>query len=134
MDDDSLEPACIYGDEGYEFPSMLPNLALEPLLYGTTALARSFYERVQSISTSIDNEFCDESQPVTFTLDSGSDVHVIQLHEAVKYFTSICASNLRVLGVSGATTRADLQGHLVISVQDDDGYLFNPLIDKVVDH
>ena len=62
---------------------------------------------------------------VTFTLDSASDIHVIQLKEAIKYFSEKSDSNLKVLGVSGNVTRADLQGHLVIVVEDDNGKKHN---------
>ena len=61
---------------------------------------------------------------VTFTLDSASDIHVIQLNEAVKYFSEKSESNLKVLGVSGQSTRADLQGHFVIVVEDNEGKMF----------
>jgi len=61
----------------------------------------------------------------TFTLDSASDIHVIQLKEAIKYFSEKSDSNLKVLGVSGNVTRADLQGHLVIVVEDDNGNKHN---------
>ena len=121
--DDSC-PEQIYTSEGSIDPvAMLSPLDLNPLLYCTKAEARSFYECAQSISSNSQN-ISTELLPVTFTLDSGSDVHVIQLDDAVKYFTSKCASNLKVLGVSGTTSSAELQGHLVIVVQDDLGVLY----------
>ena len=121
--DDSC-PEQIYTSEGSIDPvAMLSPLDLNPLLYCTKAEARSFYECAQSISSNSQN-ISTELPPVTFTLDSGSDVHVIQLDDAVKYFTSKCASNLKVLGVSGTTSSAELQGHLVIVVQDDLGVLY----------
>ena len=98
-----------------------PTPALEPLLIGTEKEAQSFYDCAHSVML----ETLDSSSGsplVKFTLDSGSDVHVIQLREAIKYFSEKSNSNLKVLGVSGNVTRADLRGHLVIVVEDDDGY------------
>ena len=69
---------------------------------------------------------------VTFMLDSASDIHVIQLREAIKYFSEKSNSNLKVLGVSGNVTRADLRGHLVIVVEDDGGNKHN--IDLEIAH
>ena len=66
-----------------------------------------------------------DSPVVTFMLDSASDIHVIQLREAIKYFSEKSNSNLKVLGVSGNVTRADLRGHLVIVVEDDGGNKHN---------
>ena len=117
-------PEPLYFSKGSIDPiPVLSSLDLNPLLYCTKAEAHSFYECAQSISSNSDF-LSSELLPVTFTLDSGSDVHVIQLDEAVKYFTSKSASNLKVLGVSGNTSSADLQGHLVIVVQDERGEMY----------
>ena len=101
-----------------------PTPALEPLLCGTEKEARSFYDCAKSAML----EHCENSSGdplVTFTLDSASDIHVIQLKEAIKYFSEKSDSNLKVLGVSGNVTRADLQGHLVIVVEDGNGNKHN---------
>jgi len=101
-----------------------PTPALEPLLNGTEKEAQSFYDCAHSVM--LENLDSSSGSPlVTFTLDSASDIHVIQLREAIKYFSKKSNSNLKVLGVSGNVTRADLQGHLVIVVEDDDGKKHN---------
>ena len=72
-----------------------PTPALEPLLCGTEKEARSFYDCARSAML----ENCENSSGdplVTFTLDSASDIHVIQLKEAIKYFSEKSDSNLRV--------------------------------------
>jgi len=53
-----------------------------------------------------------------FTFDSGSEVHLLTLSAAMSLFSDQQASNLRVIGVSGAAVRADLMGHLIIAVLD----------------
>ena len=53
-----------------------------------------------------------------FTFDSGSNVHVFTLDTALALFSRIGSSNLTVVGVSGSSTRADLLGHVVLSIQD----------------
>ena len=62
-----------------------PTPGLEPLLCGTEREARSFYDCAQSVVLDNDADNSGYSM-VTFTLDSASDIHVIQLNEAVKYF------------------------------------------------
>ena len=64
---------------------------------------------------------CASSDPVTLTLDSGSDIHLLTLDAAQKLFRNSERSQLSVLGVSGQSLRADLQGHLVIYVEASDG-------------
>jgi len=64
------------------------------------------------------NALSGEFKKFLFTIDSGSDVHVLTLEAAVKFFTVKQASNLRVTGVSGSSTRADVMGRLLISVED----------------
>ena len=59
-----------------------------------------------------------EMQQFTFTLDSGSEIHILTLAAAMQLFTAPQVSNLRVTGVSGSSTKADLMGHLVIAVED----------------
>ena len=54
----------------------------------------------------------------TFTFDSASEVHLLTLEAATQFFSAHQASNLRILGVSGTATRADLMGHLIIAVED----------------
>ena len=68
------------------FSEISPNPALEPLLNGTKREARSFYDCAKSIM--LENWDSSSRSPlVTFTLDSASDIHVIQLREAIKYFS-----------------------------------------------
>ena len=99
-------------DNGSMNSEISPTPALEPLLFGTEKEARSFYDCAKSAM--LENYENSSGDPlVTFTLDSASDIHVIQLKEAIKYFSEKSDSNLKVLGVSGNVTRADLQGHLV---------------------
>jgi hypothetical protein len=56
-----------------------------------------------------------------FMLDSGSQINLLTLETARAFFREQRVSNLRVLGVSGASKAADLAGHLVILVQAPDG-------------
>ena len=58
-----------------------------------------------------------ELQQFTFTLDSGSEIHVLTLDAAMKLFTAQQVSNLQIIGVSGSS-KADLMGHLIIAVED----------------
>ena len=111
-------------NNGSMISEISPTPALEPLLFGTEKEARSFYDCAKSAM--LENYENSSGDPlVTFTLDSASDIHVIQLKEAIKYFSEKSDSNLKVLGVSGNVTRADLQGHLVIVVEDDNGNKHN---------
>lgn len=111
-------------DNGSMISEISPTPALEPLLFGTEKEAQSFYDCAKSAM--LENYENSSGDPlVTFTLDSASDIHVIQLKEAIKYFSEKSDSNLKVLGVSGNVTRADLQGHLVIVVEDDNGNKHN---------
>ena len=59
-----------------------------------------------------------ELKQFTFTFDSASEVHLLTLEAATQFFSAHQASNLRILGVSGTATRADLMGHLIIAVED----------------
>ena len=55
-----------------------PTPALEPLLFGTEKAAQSFYDCAKSAL--LENYENSSGDPlVTFTLDSASDIHVIQL-------------------------------------------------------
>ena len=53
-----------------------------------------------------------------FTFDSASEIHLLTLPAATALFSNKQVSNLRVLGVSGVSTCADLMGHLIIAVLD----------------
>ena len=129
FEEDIQAPILIYGETGVEVLPIPPDHSLGPLIWGTESEAQSFYDYAHSFYFESENT---HAEPVTFTLDSGSDIHVIQLHEAIKYFSDKSHSNLKVLGVSGNTTRADLQGHLIIIVEDNKGTLFE--IDLGVAH
>ena len=61
------------------------------------------------------------SSSILATFDSGSDVHVLTVEAAQTLFASLSASELRIVGVSGSPTRADLKGHLVVMVESPDG-------------
>ena len=53
-----------------------------------------------------------------FLFDSGSDHHVLSLAAAQALFRDKQPSTLRVLGVSGQHTDAELQGHLILAIID----------------
>jgi len=57
------------------------------------------------------------------TIDSGADVHVLSYDDAMKLFQEIQASQLKVVGVNGASTTADVQGQLIITVEGNSGTL-----------
>jgi hypothetical protein len=54
-------------------------------------------------------------------IDSGADVHVLSYDDAIKLFQEIRASHLKVVGVNGVSTTADVQGRLVITVEGPSG-------------
>jgi len=56
--------------------------------------------------------------PFEFVFDSGSTHHILSFDAAVSLFRDPKKSNLRVLGVSGHHTEADLQGRLVLALED----------------
>jgi hypothetical protein len=60
-----------------------------------------------------------QSIPTIFsaTFDSASDTHLLSLEAAEALLTEKKESNLRILGVSGSTTRAELAGHLILEVE-----------------
>lgn len=58
-------------------------------------------------------------------IDSGADVHVLSYEAALLLFEAIKASELQVIGVSGARTRADVQGQLVVTLQGPSGVQYN---------
>ena len=59
-----------------------------------------------------------KSKMFTFTIDSGSTVHILTLEAAQQLLHSKEPSRLQVVGVSGKSTRADVCGHLLICVRD----------------
>jgi len=61
------------------------------------------------------------SSSILATFDSGSDVHVLTVEAAQTLFASLSPSELRIVGVSGSPTRADLKGHLVVMAESPDG-------------
>ena len=58
------------------------------------------------------------------TLDSGADVHVLSYDAALTLFHDIKASRLKVVGVSGVGTAADIRGHLIVTVESPVGKLY----------
>ena len=57
-----------------------------------------------------------ELSAFVFTLDSGSETHLITLNDAEKLFGAKGVSNLKVIGVNGSS-RAEFKGKLIIRVQ-----------------
>ena len=67
-----------------------------------------------------------EAKEFLLTFDSGSDTHLFTLEAAEALFTTKQLSTLRVVGVSGKSTNADLSGHLIVCVEDPlSGYRYN---------
>ena len=60
--------------------------------------------------------FSKELSAFVFTLDSGSETHLITLEDAAKLFGDTGVSNLKVIGVNGSS-RAEFKGKLIIRVQ-----------------
>ena len=58
------------------------------------------------------------SNMFTFTIDSGSTVHVLTLKAAQQLLHWKEPSHLQIVGVSGSSSRADVCGHLLICVRD----------------
>jgi hypothetical protein len=99
---------CFSDDYSPVYP---PELLLEP----ENGLFSSFIGSVlgtANIATHTPN------MPFLFTIDSGSTVHVLTLKAALDLLSAQRPSDLKIVGVSGACTRADLMGHLVICVRD----------------
>ena len=99
------------------------NASLEDILLGVPYTV--IQQLVQSIE--VDDEAAldkyalatsSELQKFIFTFDSASEIHVLTLEAAMQLFTAQQVSNLRIIGVSGSSTKADLMGHLVIAVED----------------
>ncbi len=59
-----------------------------------------------------------EFESFTFTFDSGANVHLLSLEAAMALFANSRVATLRITGISGTSTKADLVGHLIIRVQD----------------
>jgi len=112
--------------EPAESSSQVINLSHEstddPLLVAPSSLFRNFHSCYQKLE--YEDNFksyhiqTSEVEKFIFTFDSGSDVHVLTLEAAMALFTSKKLSTLRVVGVSGESTRADTKGRLVIKVED----------------
>ena len=62
-----------------------------------------------------------QEAPILATFDSGADNHIFTLRDAQSLFSSLRISGLRIIGVNGTATSADLAGHLVIQVEAPDG-------------
>jgi hypothetical protein len=91
------------------------------LLATPISVLKSLVDSVDLESDKVDmcaNALSNDFKSFVFTIDSGSDAHVLTLEAAIKLFTVKQASNLRVTGVSGSSTRADVMGRLLISVED----------------
>ena len=77
-----------------------------------------------------------ESKMLTFTIDSGSTVHILTLAAAQQLLHAKEPSRLQVVGVSGKSTRADVCGHLLTCVRDSalDSKNVNYVIDLGIAH
>ena len=97
-------------------------VTLEKMLLATPmSVLKGLVDSVELESDKVDmcaNALSNDFKKFVFTIDSGSDAHVLTLEAAIKLFTVKQASNLRVTGVSGSSTRADVMGRLLISVED----------------
>ena len=60
----------------------------------------------------------DVSGSINAAVDSGADVHIPNLEDALKMFREVRISSLQVVGVNVAVTRADKQGSLVVGLRD----------------
>ena len=58
-------------------------------------------------------------------IDSGADVLLLDLKDAMKLFRDLQISTLEVIGVNGATTRADCQGPPVVCLKGPPGNEYN---------
>ena len=58
-------------------------------------------------------------------IDSGADLHIWNLKDAMKLFSDLQISKLDVIGVNGKTTRADRQGTLVVLLKGPKGTEYN---------
>ena len=58
-------------------------------------------------------------------IDSGADLHIWNLQDAMKLFSDLQISKLDVIGVNGKTTRADRQGSLVVVLNGPEGNEYN---------
>ena len=103
--------------------SIPTNTPLEEILFQIPAgLFRSFLASIedvqpdcQSLSAQVLSK---EFESFTFTFDSGANVHLLSLEAAMALFANSRVATLRITGISGTSTKADLVGHLIIRVQD----------------
>ena len=58
-------------------------------------------------------------------IDSGADLHILNLQDAMKLFSKLHISKLDVIGVNGKTTRAGRQGSLVGVLNGPEGNEYN---------
>ena len=58
-------------------------------------------------------------------IDSGANVHILSYEAALKLLEDAAESYLKVLGVNGASTRADVQGRLVVELLGSSGRKYN---------
>ena len=54
-------------------------------------------------------------------IDSEADVHILNIKDAMQLFRNLQISTQEVIGVNGATTRADRQGTLVVCLKGPQG-------------
>ena len=66
-------------------------------------------------SVSLDKRKPKRNNEFEMTLDSAADTHILSMEAACLLFESK-SSQLKVIGVSGKRTMADVEGHLVVTV------------------
>ena len=91
------------------------------LLAAPPHLFKEFVNSIEQFKTvsrkSTQSSLSKELKALVFNLDSGSEVHLLTLQDAIKLFGERRISNLRVIGVNGSS-RAEFMGKLIIRVQD----------------
>jgi hypothetical protein len=110
------------------FNDSIDAFAVQPMELGQMLLEpeAGLFESLISSVLGVDNSqggICglsaaSESKMFTFTIDSGSTVHILTLAAAQQLLHAKEPSRLQVVGVSGKSTRADVCGHLLICVRD----------------
>ena len=102
----------------------IPNgTPLEEILFQIPAgLFRSFLASIEDVQPNCQSlsaqVLSKEFESFTFTFDSGANVHLLSLKAAMALFANSRVATLRITGISGTSTKADLVGHLIIRVQD----------------
>ena len=104
----------------FTIPTTTP---LEKKLFQIPAgLFRSFLASIEDVQPNCQSlsaqVLSKEFESFTFTFDSGANVRLLSLKATMALFANSRVATLRITGISGTSTKADLAGHLVIRVQD----------------